>query len=115
MTSQSEDWEPSERPAWEAEDAHGRNAGALAKAPFGNPTCHPGSRQAFALMSELAKRYPRPQAAKGKSYARKKTLVDHAHAMGAFIADLLAAVEADRSEGWLRCSLKKGDYTGQYV
>ncbi len=66
-------------------------------------------------MSDLAKRYPRPQAAKGKAYARDKTLVDYAHAVGAFIADLLAASEADQSEGWLRCSLKKEAYTGQYV
>jgi len=36
-------------------------------------------------MSDLAKRYPRPQAAKGKSYARHKTLVDYANAVGAFI------------------------------
>ena len=42
-------------------------------------------------MSDLAKRYPRPQAAKGKAYARHKTLVDYANAVGAFIADLLAA------------------------
>jgi hypothetical protein len=67
------------------------------------------------LMGDLAKRYPRPQAAKGKAYARRKTLVDYANAVGAFIADLLAAVERDRSEGWLMCSHNKGDYSGQYV
>jgi hypothetical protein len=67
------------------------------------------------LMGDLAKRYPRPQAAKGKAYARHKTLVDYANAVGAFIADLLAAVARDRSQGWLRCSHKKSDYTGQDV
>jgi len=41
--------------------------------------------------------------------------VDYANAVGAFIADLLAAVERDQSEGWLRCSLKKEAYTDQYV
>src|SRR5260370_7983595 len=67
------------------------------------------------LVSELAERYPRPNTAKGKSYARKKPQVDYAKAVAAFIADLLEAVERDYSEGWLRCSLKKDSYTGQYI
>jgi hypothetical protein len=67
-------------------------------------------------MGDLAKRYPRPQAAKGKAYARRKTLADYAHAVGAFIADLLVAAAArNRSEGWLRCSHNKSDYTGKFV
>ena len=88
---------------------------ALDKAPLATLRATPATEQAFRLSSDLGNRYPRPQEAKGKAYARKKTLVAYAHATGAFIADLLAAIEADRSEGWLRCSLNKGDYTGQYV
>ena len=42
-------------------------------------------------------------------------MVDYANAVGAFIADLLAASGNVRSEGWIRCSHNKSDYTGQYV
>jgi hypothetical protein len=71
-------------------------AKVLHKAPLATLRATPATEQAFMLITELAKRYPRPKAAKGKSYARKKTIVDYAHAVGAFIADLLAAVERDR-------------------
>ncbi|KRQ92471.1 hypothetical protein [Bradyrhizobium valentinum] len=114
MTDKSEDWEPSERTAWQPKTPREERA-PLANAPLATLRATPRSQQACVLMGELAKRYPRPQAAKGASYAREKTLVDHANAVGAFIADLLAAVERDRSEGWLRCSIKKSDYTGQNV
>jgi hypothetical protein len=90
-------------------------AKVLHKAPLATLSATPASLKARVLAGELAKRYPRPQSAKGKAYARKKTLVDHAHAVAAFVADLLAAVHSDRSEGWLRCSLKKEHYTGQNV
>jgi len=39
----------------------------------------------------------------------------YANAGGAFIADLLAAIKRDRSEGWVRCSHNKSDYTDKYV
>ena len=39
----------------------------------------------------------------------------YANAGGAFIADLLVAAANKRSEGWLRCSHKKTDYTDKYV
>jgi hypothetical protein len=90
-------------------------AKVLSKAPLATLRAAPASEQALRLITELAKRYPRSQAAKGKSYARNKTLVNYAHAVGAFIADLLAAVENGRSEGWLRCSLKKDDFSGKYI
>jgi len=112
MTDNSDDWTLIERPAWEPKTPKDER-GALDKAPLATLRAAPDSLAALRLMSDLAKRYPRPQAAKGKAYARDKTLADYAHAVGAFIADLLAAIEADRSEGWLRCSLNKGDYTGQ--
>ena len=75
----------------------------------------PATAQAAALMRDLAERYSRPQAAKGKAYARGKTLVRYANAGGAFIADLLVAAANKRSEGWLQCSHRKTDYTGKYV
>jgi hypothetical protein len=114
MSNKSEEWEPIERVAWEPKTSR-EEAKVLDKAPLAALRATPVSPHAFKLMGELAKRYPRPQAAKGASYARKRTLVDYANAVGAFVADLLAAVERDRSEGWLRCSLKKSDYTGQDV
>jgi hypothetical protein len=103
-----------ERTAWEPKTPKEERE-ALDRAPLATLRAAPDSLAALRLMSELAKRHPRPQATKGKEYAREKTLVDYAHAVGAFIADLLAAIEADRSDGWLRCSLKKEAYTGQYV
>lgn len=116
MTDTSEDWDPeaATRPGWDPKTPKEERA-PLNKAPLATLRATPISRQASALMGELAARYPRPQAAKGATYARKKTSVDHANAVGAFIADLLDAVQRDRSGGWLRCSLKKSDYTGQSV
>lgn len=114
MTDKSEEWEPSERTAWESKTSR-EEAEVLNAAPLATLRAHPKSPQAFALVTELAKRYPRPNSAKGKSYAREKTLVDHANAVAAFLADLLDAAARGRSEGWLRCSLKKSDYTGQNV
>ncbi|MCK1712022.1 MULTISPECIES: hypothetical protein [unclassified Bradyrhizobium] len=112
MTDTSEEWDPDAetRPGWEPKTPK-EERGPLNKAPLATLRATPMSQQAFVLMGELAGRYPRPQAAKGAAYARKKTSADHANAVGAFIADLLAAVERDRSEGWIRCSLKKSDYT----
>jgi hypothetical protein len=52
-------------------------------------------------MRDLAERYSRPQASKGKAYARRKTLVGYANAGGAFIADLLSAVKRERRLGSL--------------
>jgi len=75
----------------------------------------PGSQPATDLMLDLAERYPRPQTAKGKTYARHKTLSPYARAGAAFIADLLIAVALNRSDGWLMCSHNKSDYTGQDV
>ncbi|WP_108519980.1 hypothetical protein [Bradyrhizobium algeriense] len=114
MTENSDNWEPQERPAWQPKTPREERQ-ALDNAPLATLRATPKTRGAFMLMGDLAERYPRPQAAKGKAYARRKTLVDYANAVGAFVADLLAAVERDRSEGWLRCSLKKSDYTGQDV
>lgn len=114
MTENSDNWEPQERLPWQPKTPREERE-ALDKAPLATLRATPATREAFMLMGDLAQRCPRPQAAKGKAYARRKTLVDYANAVGAFVADLLAAVERDRSEGWLRCSLKKSDYTGQDV
>lgn len=114
MTENSDNWEPRERLAFQPKTPREERE-ALNNAPLATLRATPGTRQAFMLMGDLAERYPRPQAAKGKAYARQKTLVGYANAVGAFIADLLSAVESDRSEGWLMCSHHKGDYSGQYV
>src|SRR4051794_24445345 len=87
-----------ERAAWEPKTPKEERE-ALDRAPLATLRAAPDSLAALQLMSDLAKRYARPQAAKGKAYARDKTLADYAHAVGAFIADLLAASEADQSEG----------------
>ncbi|WP_409192378.1 hypothetical protein [Bradyrhizobium sp. RDM4] len=110
----SDDWRVTGGAPWEPKTPKEERE-VLDKAPLASLRATPASTDAFRLMSELAKRYPRPQAAKGKAYARKKTLVDHAHAVGAFVADLLDAAGNERSAGWLRCSLRKADYTGQPV
>ena len=49
-----------------------RRTGAAGSAPLATLRATPASLQAFKLMSDLAKRYPRPQSAKGKAYARKR-------------------------------------------
>jgi len=112
MTDTTEEWNPDAetRQGWEPKTPK-EERGSLDKAPLATLRATPISDQAYELIGELAKRYPRPQGAKGAAYARNKTLVDHANAVGAFTADLLDAVQRDRSEGWLRCSLKKSDYS----
>jgi hypothetical protein len=114
MTDDAENWEAQEGLVWEPKTPR-EERGALGNAPLATLRATPASREAFILMGDLAERYPRPQASKGKAYARHKTLVDYANAGGAFIADLLAAVKRNRSEGWVKCSHNKSDYTGQYV
>lgn len=109
-----EDWEPQEALAWQPKTSREERE-ALGNAPLATLRAAPLTPAAFTLMGDLAKRYPRPQASKGSAYARRKTLVDYANAVGAFVADLLAAVERNRSDGWLMCSLNKGNYTGQNV
>jgi hypothetical protein len=116
MTDKTEEWDAeAETRAWWEPKTPREEREPLRNAPLATLSAAPKSQEAFRLKGDLAERYPRPQASKGAAYARKKTLVDYANAVGAFIADLLAAVERDRSEGWLRCSLKKSDYTGQDV
>ena len=109
-----EDWEPREQPAWEPKTPRDERE-ALGNAPLATLRAYPASEQAFRLIVDLAERYPRPQGAKGKAYVRRKTLPNYAHAAGAFIVDLLTAVKRNRSEGWVRCSHNKSDYTDQYV
>ncbi|WLA68685.1 hypothetical protein [Bradyrhizobium diazoefficiens] len=100
MTDTSEEWDPEAetRAGWVPKTPK-EERGALDRAPLATLRATPISQQASGLMGELAARYPRPQAAKGAAYARKKTSGDHANAVGAFIADLLDAVQRDRSEG----------------
>ena len=114
MTDDYDDWDAPEQLAWEPKTPKEERE-ALGYAPLATLRATPATAQAAALMRDLAERYPRPQAAKGKTYARRKTLVGYANAGGAFIADLLAAAAKKRSEGWLRCSHNKSDYTDQYV
>ena len=108
MTDDYEDWETEEQLAWEPKTPKEERE-ALGYAPLATLRATPATAQAAALMRDLAQRYPRPQASKGKSHARRKTLVPYANAGGAFIADLLVAAANKRSEGWLRCSHKKTD------
>lgn len=113
--TEKDNWEPQERAAWHPRTPKEERE-ALGNAPLATLRATPTSEEAFKLMGALAKRYARPQSAKGKSYAREKTIVKYANASGAFVADLLAAAsEGNRSEGWLRCSLNKSEYTGQDV
>src|SRR3954454_17351078 len=119
MNDNSNDWTMTEDTVLEPKTTKEERE-ALDKAPLATFRATPDSLAARLLMSDLAKRYSRPLSAKGKAYAREKTLVDYANAVGAFVADLLAAIEVDSkgrksSKGWLRCSLKKQTYTGQYV
>jgi hypothetical protein len=114
MIDDTDDWEVEEQPAWEPKTPKDERE-ALGNAPLATLRATPATAQASALMRDLAQRYPRPQAAKGRAYARGKTLVRYENAGGAFIADLLVAAANKRSEGWLRCSHKKTDYTDKYV
>src|SRR6516164_9766855 len=114
MIDDFKNWEVQEQLAWEPKTPREERE-ALRNAPLATLRAFPASEQAFRLIVDLAKRYPRPQAAKGKAYARRKTLPDYANTSGAFIVDLLAAVKRNRSEGWLRCSHNKSDYTDKYV
>ena len=114
MTDDTDNWEAEEQLPWEPKTPRDQ-CEALNNAPLATLRAEPATPQAAALMRDLATRYPRPQSAEGKEYARRKTLVGYANAGGAFIADLLAAVARNRSEGWLMCSHKKADYSGKYV
>src|SRR5258708_2151817 len=114
MTDDYEDWEAREELAWVPKTPKEERE-ALGYAPLATLRAQPATAQAAALMRDLAERYSRPQAANGKAYARGKTLVRYANACGAFVADLLVASADKRSEGWLRCSHKKTEYTGKYV
>jgi hypothetical protein len=114
MTDNPEDWLPTERPAWQPKTSR-EEAKVLDGAPLATLSATTRNVKAAALVSGLAARYRRPSAATGKSYKRDKTLMKHVTAVAAFVADLLDAAERDRSGGWLRCSLKKSDYTGQTV
>jgi hypothetical protein len=114
MTDDYEDWDAEDQPAWEPKTPKEERE-ALGYAPKATLRATPATAEAAALMRDLALRYSRPRAATGKAYARGKTLVRYANAGGAFIADLLVAAANKRSEGWLRCSLNKTEYTDQYV
>jgi hypothetical protein len=114
MTNDTDNWEAEDEFAWEPKTPKEQRE-ALGYAPSATLRATPAGPQAGALMRDLLKRYPRPQPSKGKPYARRKTLVRYANAGGAFIADLLIAAANKRSEGWLKCSLNKSEYTGQYV
>lgn len=114
MTDDFDDWDAQDQLPWEPKTPRDERE-PLAKAPMATLRATPASPQAAALMRDLAHRYSRPQSAKGEAYARRKTLVRYANSGGAFIADLLAAAGRGRSEGWVRCSLRKADYTGKYV
>src|SRR6266478_1827881 len=78
MTGNSEKWEPQERLLWQPKTSREERE-ALGNAPLATLRATPATPPAFTLMSDLAERYPRPQGAKGKAYARHKTLVDYAN------------------------------------
>lgn len=99
MTNDTDNWEAEDQPAWEPKTPR-KEREALGNAPLATLRATPAAEQAFRLMGDLAERYPRPQAAKGKAYARRKTLVDYANAVGAFIADLLVGRRPRKFRLW---------------
>jgi len=103
-----------EHSSWELKTPKAERA-ALRDAPLATLTAKPSSEQALALVAELVKRFPRSQAAQGKAYRRDKTSARYETAVAAFIAELLDAIRRDRSEGWVRVSQRKTDYSGKAV
>jgi hypothetical protein len=65
MTDDTDNWEAQEQPAWEPKTPREERE-PLGNAPLATLRATPATPQAFTLMSDLAKRYPRPQGAKGK-------------------------------------------------
>ena len=65
MTDDAESWEAQEQPAWEPKTPR-EERGPLGSAPLATLRATPASLQAFKLMSDLAKRYPRPQVGEGQ-------------------------------------------------
>ena len=76
MTDDYEDWEAQEQLPWEPKTPRDERE-ALGHAPLATLRATPATAQAAALMRDLAERYSRPQASKGKAYARRKTLVGY--------------------------------------
>jgi hypothetical protein len=93
-------------------------ADELQHAPLGNLRGSASSSEATALVKYLAQKYPRVTQAAGPTKRTNrvgKRAADFERAIGAFLADLLAAQTAHDGAGWLRLSLNKSDFTGQSV
>ncbi len=89
----------------------------LRYAPLANLRSRSESDTAKALVRRLAEDYPRGADKKegGKPYRQVKTRAAFELAIAAFVAELLAAHSDKRRGGWIRCSLKKKDFSGKAV
>ncbi|MGM4919555.1 hypothetical protein [Tardiphaga sp. 813_E8_N1_3] len=72
---------------------------------------------AQALVTHLADKYPRHtgEAKTAKGYPQIKRKSGFETAIAAFLAELLQAYGDDIRGGWIRCSLKKAEFTGKPV
>src|SRR5215211_7684923 len=91
------------------------DADELKHAPLASLRASAATKEAKALVSELAERYPRQRDAQGKHYARVKTKAAYENANAAFLAELLVAYGDEYRGGWIRCSLDKDDFKDQRV
>jgi hypothetical protein len=91
-------------------------ADELRYAPLANLRGRSERAGAKALVHRLAEDYPRGAGKRGaKPYRQVKTLAAFELTIAAFLAELLAAHSDKRRGGWIRCSLKKKDFSGEAV
>jgi hypothetical protein len=91
-------------------------ADELRYAPLANLRGRSESVGAKALVHRLAEDYPRGAGKRGaKPYRQVKTLAAFELTIAAFLAELLAAHSDKWRGGWIRCSLKKKDFSGKAV
>jgi hypothetical protein len=92
-------------------------ADELRYAPLANLRGRSESDLAKALVRRLAEDYPRGAGKNGggRPYRQVKTRAAFELAIAAFLAELLAAHGDERRGGWIRCSLKKKDFSGKDV
>ena len=91
-------------------------ADELRYAPLANLRGRSERAGAKALVHRLAEDYPRGAGKRGaKPYRQVKTLAAFELTIAAFLAELLAAHSDKWRGGWIRCSLKKKDFSGKAV
>ena len=114
MTDDYEDWDAPEQLAWEPKTPKEERE-ALGYAPLATLRATPATAQAAALMCDLAERYPghKRQRARPMREPRRWSVMRTRAVPSSPICSSLLRIR--RSEGWLRCSHKKTEYTGKYV